>query len=151
MAVFYSFAEKVEKFTPGRKFALLVRDIVTGEGKKLGEITYIFVSTDEILKININYLDHHYLTDVITFDRSGRDMINGDIFICPEVVFENASQYQVSRLNEMYRVMIHGILHLLGQMDHTEELKQEMRQKENLYLSLGDQNNYLVRDDRNDI
>ncbi len=151
MAVFYSFAEKVEKVTPGRKFALLCKDIVTGEGKKLGEISYVFVSSDEILKINKGFLNHHYLTDVITFDRSGRDVIHGDIFICPEVVYENASLYRVSRWNEMYRVMIHGVLHLLGYKDDTEEMKLEMRQKENLYLSLGDQKNYLVRDDRKDI
>ena len=104
-----------------------------------------------IPSINKDFLNHYYLTDVITFDRSGRDVIKGDVFICPEVVFENALHYQVSRRNEMYRVMIHGILHLLGYQDHTEDLKQEMRQKENLYLSLGDQKNYLVRDDQNNI
>jgi rRNA maturation RNase YbeY len=116
---------------------------VLQEGKRLGEISYIFVSAEEILSINRDFLKHLYLTDVITFDRSGKNLINGDIFICPEVVFTNAIQFRVSRHNELYRVMIHGLLHLLGYLDHTEELRHEMRQKENLYLSLGIERKYL--------
>jgi probable rRNA maturation factor len=143
LTVYYSFAKEVEKFEFSSRFKLLCKDIVLLEGKRLGEISYIFVGTEEILNINQNFLKHLYLTDVITFDRSGRNLIKGDIFICPEVVFTNAEQFRVSRLNELYRVMIHGLLHLLGYLDHTEDLRQGMRQKENLYLSLGLERNYL--------
>lgn len=131
-----------------RTFALLCKDIVKRERKVLGEIQYIFVNVDEILQINRTYLNHHYFTDVITFDRSGKRMINGDIFICPVIVFENALEYNATPGNELARVMIHGLLHLIGYQDHTEELRLEMRQKENLYLSLGAEKNYIGNDDR---
>jgi rRNA maturation RNase YbeY len=75
-------------------------------------------------------------------------MVSGDIFICPDVVIENAVMYNVSDRNELYRVMIHGVLHLLGYEDKTDELRREMRERENLYLSLGVEKEYLKADDK---
>jgi rRNA maturation RNase YbeY len=148
LAVFFSFSGDQKKIKFSSKFKLLVKEIVYAEGKKLGEIQFVFVVPGEILRVNNAFLKHNYFTDVITFDHGQRDMVSGDIFICPDVVIENAVMYNVSDRNELYRVMIHGVLHLLGYEDKTDELRREMRERENLYLSLGVEKEYLKADDK---
>ncbi len=104
--------------------------------KKTGEITYIFCSDKYILKINNEYLQHDYYTDIITFDYSEKDSIAGDLFISLDTVKSNAEQFEQPFDTELHRVIIHGILHLCGQKDKTEKDSEEMRRKENEALEL---------------
>ena len=106
------------------------------ESKNIGAICFIFVSDLEILNINRKYLHHFYPTDVITFDYTVNNFIAGDIFISLDTVERNARIYNVSFSNELNRVMIHGILHLIGYKDKFESEKKIMRKKENFYLRL---------------
>jgi len=115
-------------------FKKVIREIGTTEKKKLGEICFIFVSEKEIIRINREFLQHNYLTDVITFGNNNKNTTQGDIFICPDAVFENAEIYQTSRLTEIFRVMVHGVLHLAGYADRTDEEKVKMRSMEDYYL-----------------
>jgi rRNA maturation RNase YbeY len=99
-----------------------------------GQINFIFTSDKYLLSINKQYLSHNYFTDIITFNDVHGNIINGDIFISVETVKNNALRFGVSFDEELNRVMIHGIMHLMGYDDHTEEQISEMRKKENEYL-----------------
>ncbi|MDY6800405.1 MAG: rRNA maturation RNase YbeY [Bacteroidota bacterium] len=99
-----------------------------------GKINFIFTSDKYLLNINKQYLSHNYFTDIITFNDVQENIINGDIFISLETVKNNSSRFGVSFDEELCRVMIHGIMHLIGYDDQTEEQKSEMRKKENEYL-----------------
>ena len=102
----------------------------------MGEINYILVEDEELLEMNKEYLGHDEYTDVITFDYSEEEEINGDIFISWDRVKENAAHYKVDELEELRRVMVHGILHLLGYGDKTEQEQKTMREKEDSNLSM---------------
>jgi probable rRNA maturation factor len=104
--------------------------------KKVGEINYIFCSDDYLLDLNLKYLKHDTLTDIITFDYSEGTIINGDIFISIERVRENSQKFQSDFDFELKRVIAHGILHLIGFKDKKKEDKAIMRQKEEWALSL---------------
>jgi rRNA maturation RNase YbeY len=104
------------------------------EGVKLEEVSYILCSDEYLLKINVDYLQHDYYTDVITFQTTD-GMIHGDIFISTERVADNAAQLKVPFLQEMLRVMAHGALHLAGYGDKTPEDEAQMRAKEDQYLA----------------
>ena len=108
--------------------------LINEEEKELGEIVYVFCTDNYLLKKNIQYLNHDYLTDVITFDYSKKEIISGDILISTHRVEENAKIYNVDFFSELQRVMIHGLLHLLGYKDKTELDKKVMREKEDYYL-----------------
>ena len=107
-----------------------VGEIITSEGKKEGEVNYIFCDDEYLLQLNVQYLDHDTLTDIISFDYSVGKEINGDIFISIERVRENAADFNVSFDNELLRVMAHGVLHYCGYKDKTEQDEQLMRSKE---------------------
>lgn len=113
-----------------------VNAVIEEFNKNTGNISYIFASDKYIRDINVKYLNHDYNTDVITFDYSEDNIISGDIFISIETVQKNADEYQVSFENELQRVMIHGVLHLLGYKDSTDEQKHEMRKAENDCLGM---------------
>jgi len=99
-------------------------------------VSYIFCTDKFLLKLNQEYLKHDTLTDIITFTLSEKSLpIISEIYISIERVRENANSLQIDFYTELYRVMIHGILHLCGYSDHTRELKAEMRDKEDYYLS----------------
>ena len=104
------------------------------ENKITGDINYIFCSDDYLLARNIKYLKHDSLTDIITFNYCEGNKINCDIMISIDRVKENSSIFDTSFLEELYRVMIHGILHLVGYDDKTEKEKNIMRKKEEFYL-----------------
>lgn len=104
------------------------------EKKKLGSIVYEFISEEEILRVNKDFLNHDYFTDIITFDESLVNIIKGHICISPDTVFTNAKKYNESEQYELYRVIIHGVMHLCGYMDYNEKTKRLMRSKENHYL-----------------
>lgn len=119
-----------------KKIKILIEKILDIENKKLGEINIILQSDKEEIKINRKYLKHNYYTDVIAFQYNKKDFINGDIFISTESVKKNAYRYNVNFNNELLRVIIHGILHLIGYNDKNEDEIKVMKEKENNYLKL---------------
>ncbi|APZ45693.1 rRNA maturation RNase YbeY [Polaribacter reichenbachii] len=113
-----------------------INKIVIDKGFELGEINYIFCDDVYLHKLNVEFLEHDTLTDVISFDNSLGKLINGDIYISVERVEDNANDFKVSFDDELHRVMIHGVLHYMGFKDKSEEEKEEMRSEENKALSL---------------
>ncbi|MDX9883348.1 MAG: rRNA maturation RNase YbeY [Prolixibacteraceae bacterium] len=111
-----------------------IKFTVKQENFQCGDLSFIFCSDDYLLKINKQYLDHDYYTDIITFNYVEGKLVSGDIFISIDRVRENARQFRVSFENELNRVIIHGVLHLIGFDDKDESLQQVMRKKENEYL-----------------
>lgn len=112
-----------------------LEDIILSEEKKLGEINYIFCDDDYLLKINQDHLQHDYYTDIITFDSVKGKTINGEIFVSLQRVSDNASTLSKSFEEEQKRVLAHGILHLCGYKDKSEEDEKEMRSKEDFYIA----------------
>jgi rRNA maturation RNase YbeY len=112
-----------------------ISNSIVAEKFKEGEINFIFCSDDYLYNLNVEFLNHDSLTDIISFDCSVGKELHGDVFISVERVKENAKDYDVSFSDELNRVMIHGILHLCKYNDKTEEEKRLMREKENHYLS----------------
>lgn len=125
-------------------FREVVKEIGLQENRKLGEICFIFVSEKEILGINREFLKHDYVTDVITFGNNRKLLVGGDIFICPQMVFSNAVSYKSDNYTELFRVMIHGVLHLIGYNDSTVNEKSVMRDREEYYLNVGKTHDYLM-------
>lgn len=112
-----------------------IAEAVLSEGKSPGAISVILCSDDYLHRLNLKYLQHDTLTDIITFDYSEAHQVSGDLFISIDRVRENASGSAVKIPDELHRVIIHGILHLCGYGDKTAEEKKEMTAKENKYLS----------------
>ena len=110
--------------------------VAESEIRRLGQISIIFCSDNYILDVNQRYLQHDYFTDIITFDYCEGDRLSGDLFISVDSVRENAVEYGTEFNDELNRVIVHGILHLIGYDDHCEEDIEQMRAKENYYLSL---------------
>lgn len=110
--------------------------VAESEIRRVGDISVIFCSDPYILSVNQRYLQHDYYTDIITFDYCEGDRLSGDLFISIDTVRENASEYGTEFEDELNRVIVHGILHLIGYDDHTPEDVAEMRKKEDYYLSL---------------
>jgi len=114
-----------------------IKACILSEESSTGFINYIFCSDEYLRKININYLNFDNYTDVIAFDNSeNTNEISGDIYISLERVKENSRKFLVNYNRELYRVMIHGILHLIGYKDKTKKDADLMRKKEDYYLSL---------------
>ena len=113
-----------------------LKTVVGSEMKKMGNVNIIFCSDNYILDVNMKYLQHDYFTDIITFDYCEKDYISGDLFISIDSVRENASFYGTEFSEELNRVMVHGILHLIGYDDHNDDDIKMMRFKENYYLDL---------------
>lgn len=113
-----------------------LKEIFEREGKRLGELDYVFCDDPHILHINQLFLRHNYFTDIITFDMTepGADMLNAEIYISVDTVASNALKFKTSFENELCRVMFHGALHLCGYKDKSEKERKLMRQKENFYL-----------------
>lgn len=122
-------------FKGKRLTARWLKAVAAAEGKQLGEIAVIFCSDKFILDVNIKYLQHDYYTDIITFDYCEGSTLSGDLFISVDSVRENAAFYGVPFDDELSRVIVHGLLHLIGYDDHTEDDVAVMRAKENHYLS----------------
>ncbi len=107
-----------------------IERIIESEDKELGEISYIFCDDEYLHKINVEYLDHDTLTDIISFDYTEGDVISGDIFISIERVQDNANDFNVPFETELKRVLAHGVLHYCGYKDKSEADEQLMRAKE---------------------
>lgn len=116
-------------------YTIWLKDIILSEGKKLGEINYIFCDDDYLLKVNQDYLQHDYYTDIITFDYVKGKTISGEIFVSLQRISDNASTLSKNYEEELRRVLAHGILHLCGYKDKTEEEEQLMRSKEDYYIA----------------
>ena len=111
-----------------------LKKVVKSENKKVQNLVFIFCDDNYLLEKNITFLKHKTLTDVITFDYCNGNQINGDVFISVERVKENCQKFNTTFLNELDRVMVHGLLHLLGYKDKTKSEAKIMRQKEDFYL-----------------
>ena len=129
------------QFIKTKKFSIKNREnwlnkVIHTEGKELGEIVFVFCNDSYLLQKNIQFLKHNTLTDVISFDYCRGNEISGDILISIDRVKENAKKFDVTFLNELDRVMVHGLLHLLGYNDKTKTDINIMKSKENFYLSI---------------
>ncbi|MEE3447064.1 MAG: rRNA maturation RNase YbeY, partial [Bacteroidales bacterium] len=109
---------------------------VESEGKILGDITYVFCSDEYLWNMNKQYLNHDYYTDIITFDYVKKGVISGDLFISYDRIKDNAEKFNVSHETELLRVMIHGVMHLVGYDDMTDEDETKIHEREDYYLNL---------------
>lgn len=128
------FYEKLPE-TVNAEYKKWLEEIILSEEKKLGEINYIFCDDEYLLKINQDYLQHDYYTDIITFDSVKGKTISGEIFVSLQRILDNASTLSKNYEEELRRVLAHGILHLCGYKDKTESEEQEMRSKEDFYIT----------------
>jgi probable rRNA maturation factor len=119
-----------------RKVASWIKNFVEKEHKKTGSISIILTNKKVLLAINKQHLNHDYHTDIITFNYNDGKIISGDLFISIDRIKENAETFNVTLKQELFRVIIHGILHLLGYNDATEKERQEIRKKEDGALKL---------------
>ena len=117
-------------------FANWLSSVIVSENKKEGEINYIFCDDDYLHKINVEYLDHDTLTDIISFDYTMGNEISGDIFVSVERVQDNAIDFKVSFEEELKRVLVHGLLHYCGYKDKSEEDVLLMRSKEDEKIAM---------------
>ena len=136
MSVQFFFLSKGISLTKRKELKSFINFIFKNEKRQLTSITYIFCSDDYLLKINQDFLNHNYYTDIITFDLSDTKEIMGEVYISVERVKENAQNIGVPSTNELYRVIFHGALHLCGYKDKIKLEIKEMRAKEEFYLSL---------------
>lgn len=138
MASIQFFSEKI-RFKPSnpKKVISWIKSAIKKEGYKLREINYIFCTDEYLGAINLQFLRHNTYTDIITFNNSSSDTeLEGDIYISIERVRENAKEFDTDFKTELHRVMIHGVLHLIGFNDKSKTEKILMRKKEDSYLSL---------------
>lgn len=119
-----------------RDVSAWVKKVAAAHGKKVGEVAYVFCDDEKILEVNREYLQHDYYTDIITFDYTEEEIISGDLFISLDTVLSNSVQLGVSYEQELYRVIIHGILHLCGINDKGEGEREIMEREENEALAL---------------
>ena len=117
-------------------FVLWVNSIVEAHNKEVGDLQYYFMTDDDLLKLNIELLDHDFYTDIITVDACIDDLVMGEAYISIDRVMENAKNNEVVTELELARVIIHGCLHLLGYNDKSESEQELMTKKENWALSL---------------
>lgn len=119
-----------------RTTARWIKNAILSEGKRVGDISFIFCSDNYLLEVNRTYLDHDYFTDVITFDYVEGKVVSGDIFVSVDRIYDNAKEFKVSFNEELNRIIIHGVLHLLGYKDKNKSDKLVMTEKENYFLNL---------------
>lgn len=124
------------KFNTRRRTSRWLRLVAEIENRSIGEINIIFCSDPYILDLNIKSLNHHFFTDIITFDYCEGDILSGDLYISVDTVRANAEFYNTDFDNELYRVIVHGLLHLVGYDDHSDEEIAVMRSKEDFCLNL---------------
>ena len=113
-----------------------IESVAKKHNREIGEISYLFCDDEKILEVNQQYLNHDFYTDIITFDYSEGNIISGDIIISLQTVESNSQMYQTDYSEELHRVIIHGILHLCGLKDSTEEDEKAMRDAENRALEM---------------
>jgi rRNA maturation RNase YbeY len=119
-----------------KKIVEVVKKIIKNENKKPGNINFVITNDKTLKKINTKFLNHEYYTDVITFDYNERNILNGEIYISLDAVRRNSNNYKVSLSSEMLRVMFHGIIHLCGYDDKTNNEKIIMKQMEEMWMDV---------------
>ena len=122
-------------FLSKKELKQALKELVQQEGKILKDLSLVFTDDDYLLEVNKQYLNHDYFTDVITFDYSVFPAVSGDVMISLDRVQDNASALKQPYKLELYRVVFHGVLHLCGYNDKTNDEQRIMREKEDLYLS----------------
>ena len=132
----YFYEDTVFQFKPKSLTKQWLKTVAASEMKKIGNVNVIFCSDNYILDVNIRYLSHDYFTDIITFDYCEGSILSGDLFISVDSVKENSLYYGTDPEEELNRVIVHGILHLIGYDDHSTEDIAVMRSKENFYLDM---------------
>jgi rRNA maturation RNase YbeY len=118
-----------------RKVLKNIELLISGENKVAGDLSFIITDDESLRQINIEFLEHDYYTDVITFNYNEGKIINGEIYLSIDRIRENSRTYNASREKELQRVLIHGVLHLLGYDDKDEKSKSEMRSREDYWLN----------------
>lgn len=136
MAIYFSAENADFKLEDEAKLKKWITSIINAHNKRIGNLSYLFCDDAYLLNINKTYLNHDTFTDIITFDYVEGNVVSGDIMISVERVHENAVLFNTTFAQELRRVVIHGVLHLLGQADKTDEEAAEMRNKENAALAL---------------
>ena len=116
-------------------FVLWLQDVVATENLELGDVCIVFCSDDELLEMNVKFLQHDFFTDILTFDYCIDNVVSGDLFISIDRIVDNAAKLKEDYVTELKRVCVHGVLHLCGHGDKTEEQTLVMRQKEDFYIS----------------
>lgn len=116
--------------------SLWITKAIENENFSTGELSFVFTTDENLIEINRQYLNHDTYTDVITFDYSEGKIISGEIYISIERIRENAIQFSQGEIQELHRIMIHGVLHLCGYTDKETDQKAQMTRKEDYYLSL---------------
>ena len=130
----FFYNEDIEYQHPSEsEIAICISEVLQDHNKTLGTISIIFCSDDYLLEMNKEYLDHDYFTDILTFPME-EEPLSGDLVISIDRIIDNSKQLKTPFLNELNRVIIHGVLHLVGYDDHIDLQKQEMRKKEDHYL-----------------
>ncbi len=118
-----------------RKAISLVREVIRKENRISGDLSFIITDDESLKQINMQFLGHNYYTDVITFNYNSGDTINGEVYISIDTVKRNSINYNVSLKNEVFRVIIHGVLHLIGYNDKSERERKKMRDLENFWMN----------------
>jgi probable rRNA maturation factor len=135
MAISYHIEDIDFKLPPRTPLSKWIKKVTQKEGKTVGKLSYIFCSDEYLHRLNLSYLNHDTLTDIITFPYN-TDPIEGDIFISVERVKENATELEKAFEEELRRVIIHGVLHLCGYRDETDDEEQAMRAAEDACLNI---------------
>ncbi len=135
MAIIFTRIDVDTQIKSSRTVKKWLEDVIKSEGGELGELAIALCSDSYITEVNIQFLAHNYATDIITFPYNEEKIISGDLLISTETVKSNSDEYEVTFERELHRVMVHGVLHLLGYDDATDQEKAIMRAKEDEYLA----------------
>ena len=130
------------RFRGWKKTVKIIQEVIAKEEKISGDLNFIITNDKNLREINVEFLEHDYNTDVISFNYSNGNSINGEVYVSLDRVKENSLNYNVSLKNELLRVIIHGVLHLLGYNDSSEEERSEMRKLEDYWMKSAKLNTY---------
>jgi rRNA maturation RNase YbeY len=130
------------RFRGWKKTVKIIQEVIAKEEKISGDLNFIITNDKNLREINVEFLEHDYNTDVISFNYNSGNSINGEVYVSLDRVKENSLNYNVSLKNEVLRVIIHGVLHLLGYNDSSEEERSEMRKWEDYWMKSAKLNTY---------